>query len=188
MQIRDFIEQYKKDTKTAFSLIQIKTFILFKDKYALLKQVEFAGIDEEEGIFYYDTLSGDFLFDIAIIKYYTDLEFSDECMDELDELKRLGAFDEITDIFFNDYLMLKKHYRDRVQTILFNRNNTQNLINKEILKISDKAIETLDTIANNLDKKTVNKMMNGIKNAVTRLSTSFSENDNFFNNKIKNIN
>ena len=176
MLIKEFISLYKESPEKAIQSITIKSRISFVEKVSLLSQIKFNALDTENGVTYYDTLIGEFLLGVSLIKFSTDLEFSDDSMEELDELKNTNAFDDIVSVFIKDYMLIEKHYREQTQSLLKIENDSQNVINQEIIKVSNKAIKTLDDISKNLDKKTLNKLFNGIKDFASKLNLPQTEN------------
>jgi hypothetical protein len=161
MQVNDFIQDFKSG-ENVLDKINIKGHLTFIEKYNLLEQVKNNGIDTVDDVTTYDSMTGDFLFGIAVVMFYTDLKFGENSLDEFDELCRLGLYDRIINSFEHEYRLLRKYYNEKVQAILAAENDSNNILNRQILAVSNKAIETLDAITKKLDKKLLNKFIQNL--------------------------
>ncbi|MBQ0090675.1 MAG: hypothetical protein KBT27_15220, partial [Prevotellaceae bacterium] len=138
---RDAIKDYIKET------LNIVEYLPIVDKVHLVSRVLEGCTTQDGGGIEVDSFQKYFLFTIAILQEYTNLEFSqqEEVYDEYDALCSSGLLDIILSIIEDDYArtnaVLNMMYGD-----LLNQNNFINMVKsnfQEILNISKQFIDSL---------------------------------------------
>lgn len=193
MLISEIIELMKEDVQKAIALIEVKDEISFMEKFLFIKQVKNNAIAEKDGITYYDGLLDEFLFDKAFISAFTNLEFTHDYIlqvkqletdrtliveqealdldsigvfisaDEVDELKKNGIFDYIVLKLDKEYASLKTHYTNEINNELSKMNDTQHLLNRQILRVADEVIKNLNQVSSTMNEKNIDKIFKTIE-------------------------
>ena len=129
--------------------------------------------DEENGIYYIDSVMRDVAFHLAILKYYTDFyevfEYAEDY--SYDELAETGMFDKIT--YVNDIEVITSvicfDFSDRVKAMNSTGSSLHRLLNglldkmPDVNKLSD-MMQELPKVLNNVDPKVIEMFTKDLKN------------------------
>ena len=129
--------------------------------------------DEENGIYYIDSVMRDVAFHLAILKYYTDFyevfEYAEDY--SYDELAETGMFDKIT--YVNDIEVITSvicfDFSDRVKAMNSTGSSLHRLLNglldkmPDVNKLSD-MMQELPKVLNSVDPKVIEMFTKDLKN------------------------
>lgn len=160
MKVYEFIENYNKNKGKLNSRLDEKAienyikktldvieYLPIISKYQMAERVIHGCSHKENGVVIVDSFKKYFLFTVAVLQNYTNLEFSDteEVYEEYDALSASGLLDMILSIIEVDYnranTILNMVYGDKI-----NENNVINIIYDGIDNITKKIKEIMPII------------------------------------------
>lgn len=86
MVIADFIKEFKKDFTNLKTMLNIRTYIPMAEKKAIIETVLDTCFRVEDGVLMCDCALKNVAFELAMVKYHTDLDVDIASYDDYDEL------------------------------------------------------------------------------------------------------
>lgn len=101
MVIADFIKEFKKDFTNLKTMLNIRTYIPMAEKKAIIETVLDECFRAEDGILTCDCALKNVAFELAMVKYHTDLDVDITSYDNYDELHTMLLY--LHNEYFEDY-------------------------------------------------------------------------------------
>lgn len=183
MLVKEFIEEFKNKKVQNTKLnehavedflketLEIKTYLPFNAKRAMVEAVVAQTINEEDGIKKVDNISQYLGFVCAALITYTNLELSDNPANDYDELSKDGLLESIIEVFQKDYAecnaLLKMAVASELEDNNFNiivgkfLNNILNMLNNagEAIKGFTENIDISKLLGANISEENIAKIL-----------------------------
>ena len=173
MKVQEFVEKVKNDTQKAsidehyiIKMLEVKKYIPFQDKRKIVELIVQQNTQEIDGILRNDSITQYISFVMAMLTAHTNLELTDNPIDDYDMLSENSLLTLIINTFRTDYddcdVLLKMALASKMED-----NNTNVIIGKflnSILNKLDSVGEALKDKFDNIDVKDI-------------LGTTFKEED-----------
>lgn len=160
MLVSEFKEQFKK-VGSVGELIEIKQYLPIVEKHLIAtKIIDSCIIENKNGLSQIDYFYKKITTDVSLIVNYTNLEFSDELINDYDYLSENGFIKQIidkipkTEIYFIDELV-----ENELDQIVRIENSLENILASKLQMLINKIP----------DEKTIKKILNDIPKSVNKI-------------------
>lgn len=154
MKINEFIEKIQEDTIPMADLIAVKKYVSSAKKILIAKEAMDASVEYDRGFMKFDSYKKNLVFTFAMIEAHTDLRFSVDWTDKMQEYDMLcenDLFDAIVCTFKKDY-DASLEILDRMCNDLL----VDNSIEASVAKLAQSVSENLDLFVGTLSDKLEN--------------------------------
>lgn len=151
MKILEFVKQMQDNTMPMAELIAVKKYVSSADKIRLAKSVMDASVEYDRGFIKFDSYKKHLSFLFGVIEAHTDLRFTDDWADKMQEFDTLcenALLDAIIDTFRKDYETSLE-----ILNMMCNDMLTDNSIEASMAKVSQSIAENLDVFIGALSDK-----------------------------------
>lgn len=146
MKITDFIEEIKKNNIDLQEILEIRTYIPIVEKRAILETVLDGCFTVEDGVLVCNYILKKMAFELAMIKYHTNLEIDILSEDDYDEIQKSGV--NIHWGYLSDYQECQLLF-DGMEREL----RAKYSIKSSIAKLTDRLSDNIDGLVNLVAEK-----------------------------------
>ena len=145
MRVNEFVEKFETNIDLN-TILEIRTYVPIAEKRAILETIIDRCFTVEDGVLTCDYVLKKMMFELAMIKYHTDLEVDIMSEDDYDELQKTGA--NIHWGYETDYREFKSLFEGMECEL-----HTQYSIESSIVRLTDKLSNSLDGFTNIITQK-----------------------------------
>lgn len=151
MTIKEFIETIKDNTISLADLIAAKKYISSAEKIRIAKEVMDTSVEYDRGFVKFDSYKKHLAFTFSVLEAYTNLHFTDDWSDKMQEYDMLcenDLLDKIIDTFRKDYEASLEVFDMMCEDML-----ADNAIEASIVRLATSITENLDVFVGALVDK-----------------------------------
>lgn len=145
MTIQEFVKKNKKGNADLKKMLEIRTYIPIAEKRAILETILDECFMVDEGVLTCDYITMNMMFELAMIKYHTNLEIQLSSEDDYDELQEFREV--IKAEYYADYLECQDLF-DGMKQELYSQYSIESSIARLSNKISGSIEGLVGTISN----------------------------------------
>lgn len=138
--------------------LEIKTYIPFRDKRAIVEEIVANNIEWVDGIKKYDNINSYMSFVIAMLSMHTNLEFSEDPVEDYDILSEIGLLPLIIDEFRTSYDECDSLFK-MVLTSELEDNNVNAIFGRFLNSILDRLDSVGEVIKGQIDNFDMNSIL-----------------------------